>query len=332
MNNPAPLAELWRNGILESVHYGHAVICDGTGQITEAWGDPETIIYPRSSAKMIQALPLMESGAADAVGLGTEQLALACASHQGQSQHTDRVAAWLDTIGLGEPDLRCGVQPPSDTETRHRLRDSGKTACQLHNNCSGKHTGFLTLNQHLGGHSEYIDPDHPVQAACKDAFEEVTQMESPGYGIDGCSAPNFATSVRGLARAMASFATAHNRSDTRSKAQARLRDAMFKHPELVAGTGRACTELMSAVTAPVAIKTGAEAVFVAMLPNQGLGIALKVMDGGTRGSECAIAALLARLGVLDPNHPLAQVRLNKIQKNWRGIDAAVIQPAKGLLA
>lgn len=332
MNNPAPLAELWRNGILESVHYGHAVICDGTGQITEAWGDPETIIFPRSSAKMIQALPLMESGAADAAHLGTEQLALACASHQGQSQHTDRVTKWLDTIGLAESDLRCGVQPPSDAETRHQLRDTGQHACQLHNNCSGKHAGFLTLNRHLGGHSEYIDPTHPVQTACRDAFEDVTQMESPGYGIDGCSAPNFATSVHGLAKAMASFATAHQRSDTRSKAQARLRDAMIKHPELVAGTGRACTELMSAVTSPVAIKTGAEAVFVAMLPDQGLGIALKVMDGGTRGSECAIAALLARLGVLDPSHPLAQTRLNKIQKNWRGIDAAVIQPAQGLLA
>lgn len=332
MNNPAPLAELWRNGILESVHYGHAVICDGTGQITEAWGDPDTIIFPRSSAKMIQALPLLESGAADAVGLGTEQLALACASHQGQAQHTDRVTKWLDTIGLGESDLRCGVQPPSDTETRHHLRDSGQQACQLHNNCSGKHTGFLTLNRHLGGHSEYIDPTHPVQTACRDAFEGVTQMESPGYGIDGCSAPNFATSLHGLAKAMASFATAHQRNDIRSQAQLRLRDAMIKHPELVAGTGRACTELMSAVTSPVAIKTGAEAVFVAMLPEQGIGIALKVMDGGTRGSECAIAALLARLGVLDPRHPLAQTRLNKIQKNWRGIDAAVIQPAKGLLA
>ncbi|NVO26147.1 asparaginase [Donghicola sp. C2-DW-16] len=331
MNNPVPLAELWRGDILESTHFGHAVICDGAGQIVQAWGDPDAIIYPRSSAKMIQALPLIESGAADAVGLGTEQLALACASHQGEHQHTDRVAAWLDAIGMGESDLRCGVQVPNDPAVRQELRETNACACQLHNNCSGKHTGFLTLNRHLGGHSEYVEADHPVQLACRDAFEGVTGMESPGYGIDGCSAPNFATSVHGLARAMGSFASAHTRSDTRSRAQARLTDAMIAHPNLIAGTGRACTELMGAMKGRAAIKTGAEAVFVAILPEQQLGIALKVIDGGTRGSECAIAALLVKLGLLEADHPAVLNRMNKVQKNWRGLETGILRPAADLL-
>lgn len=331
MNNPVPLAELWRGDILESTHFGHAVICDGAGQIVQAWGDPDAIIYPRSSAKMIQALPLIESGAADAVGLGTEQLALACASHQGEHQHTDRVAAWLDAIGMGESDLRCGVQVPNDPAVRRELRETGTCACQLHNNCSGKHTGFLTLNRHLGGHSEYVEADHPVQQACRDAFEGVTGMESPGYGIDGCSAPNFATSVHGLARAMGSFASAHTRSDTRSRAAARLTDAMIAHPNLIAGTGRACTELMGAMKGRAAIKTGAEAVFVAILPEQQLGIALKVIDGGTRGSECAIAALMVKLGLLEADHPAVLNRMNKVQKNWRGLETGILRPAADLL-
>lgn len=331
MNNPVPLAELWRGDILESTHFGHVVICDGAGQIVQAWGDPDATIYPRSSAKMIQALPLIESGAADAVGLGTEQLALACASHQGEHQHTDRVAAWLDAIGMGESDLRCGVQVPNDPTVRRELRETGTCACQLHNNCSGKHTGFLTLNRHLGGHSEYVEADHPVQLACRDAFEGVTGMESPGYGIDGCSAPNFATSVHGLARAMGRFASAHTHSDTRSRAAARLTDAMIAHPNLIAGTGRACTELMGAMKGRAAIKTGAEAVFVAILPEQQLGIALKVIDGGTRGSECAITALLVKLGLLEADHPAVLNRMNKVQKNWRGLETGILRPAADLL-
>ncbi len=332
MSNPAPLAELWRGDLLESLHTGHAVICDSSGQIVWACGNPDTIIYPRSSAKMIQALPLVESGAADAAGLGVPQLALSCASHSGEAQHTTRVADWIEGLGLSENDFRCGVQQPSHSETRRTLLLNGEAPCQLHNNCSGKHAGFLTLNRHLGAGAEYVEVDHPVQTACKTAFEEVTGMDSPCYGIDGCSAPNFATSVHGLARAMASFASAHTRSGVRAEAQSRLVQAMITHPELVAGTGRACTELMGAAAGRAALKTGAEAVFVGMIPETGFGIALKVVDGGTRGAECAIAALMVRLGILDANDPAVLKRMNAVQKNWRGIETGIIRPAAHLLS
>ncbi|MGR3501988.1 asparaginase [Pseudaestuariivita sp.] len=317
-NATVPLAEVWRGSFLECVHHGHAVVCRPDGEIVEAWGDPDAVILPRSSAKMIQALPLLTSGAAEAHHLTPQHLALACASHQGAPIHTSRVSAWLKALDLTEAALRCGAQPPPDTATRHALIKAGGSPCQWHNNCSGKHTGFLTLAKHLGAGPEYIDPDHPVQRACLDAFEETSRATSPGFAIDGCSAPNFATSLHGLARAMAWFASASSRSDVASQAAAQLVDAMRAHPDLVAGEGRACTELMRATNGKVAIKTGAEGVFIAILPDQQLGVALKVVDGATRASEAAVTALLVRLGALDAAHPMAQKRLNAPITNWRG--------------
>lgn len=311
-----PMVEIWRGERLESLHHGHAVICDASGKVVESWGNPQAVIYPRSSCKMIQALPLLESGAG--ARLSPSQLALACASHQGARIHIDAVGRWLSDLGLSEADLRCGAHEPSDREERDRLICSGDSACQLHNNCSGKHAGFLMLNKHLGGGPDYVDPDHPVQRAVRAAFEEVTGEHSPGFGIDGCSAPNFACTLTGLARGMAAFAAADESGDPRQQAMVRLRTAMARHPEMVAGEGRACTELIRAMGGTVAIKTGAEAVFVAILPMARLGIALKIADGGTRAAEAAIVALLARSGVLDPAHPAAQKRLGAPLTNWRG--------------
>jgi len=319
-----PLIEAWRGGILESAHLGHAVICDASG-VVESWGDPAAVIFPRSSCKMIQALPLLESGAG--AGLTTRQRALVCASHNGASIHVDAVRAWLADMGLGEGDLRCGTQMPDDPAEHKRLLCSGDAACQVHNNCSGKHSGFLMLNKHLGGGPEYVEIDHPVQKAVKAAFEEVTGEDSPGWGVDGCSAPNFATSITGLARAMARFATA-TETDARGRAMVSLRTAMATCPEMVAGEGRACTELMRAMDG-VAIKTGAEAVFAAILPAKGLGVAVKILDGGTRASEAAIVALLARLGVLDPAHPAAMKRLGDPIRSRRGFLAGEMKTAPG---
>jgi L-asparaginase II len=328
MPAPRPMAELWRGGILESVHAGHAVVCDASGAVTEAWGDPDAVIFPRSSCKMIQALPLLESGAAAEAGLDDRHLALACASHQGASVHTELVRDWLDAQRLGEPDLRCGAHWPADIAARDALIRAEERPCQIHNNCSGKHTGFLTLARHLGAGPEYVEPDHPVQRSVRAAFEDLTGAQSPGFGIDGCSAPNFATTVTGLARAMAAFAAADG-AGVRGKAMQRLREAMMRHPDLVAGEGRACTELMRAMSGRAAIKTGAEGVFVAILPKQRLGIALKIVDGTTRAAELAVAALLVRAGVLERDHPATRRWLDSVQKNWRGIETGVLRAAAG---
>jgi L-asparaginase II len=253
-------------------------------------------------------------------------LALACASHQGDKIHTDRVGTWLKTLGLGDDDFRCGAHIPYSRAADVALIKSDKSPCQIHNNCSGKHAGFLTLNQHLGGDADYVDMKNPVQRACLDAFETVTQETSPGYGIDGCSAPNHASTLHGMARAMAHFAAAPEGS-----AEARLHQAMRLHPELVAGETRACTELMRAMDGKVALKTGAEGYFTAILPERKLGIALKAACGTTRAAECAITALLVRLGALDANHPAVLKRMNAPITNCRGIQTGMIKPAAGLM-
>jgi L-asparaginase II len=328
MTNPHPMAELWRGGLLESTHSGHAVICDAKG-IVEAWGDPALVIFPRSSCKMLQALPLVETGAADAAGLTTAHLALACASHEGAHMHVDLARRWLTGLDLGEADLRCGAHEPYDRTERDRLIRADERPCQLHNNCSGKHSGFLTVTRHLKAGPEYVELDHPLQRAVKEASEEATGETSPGHGIDGCSAPNFATTVTGLARAMATFAAAADTGSLRQRAMHRLTRAMASHPELVAGNGETCTELMRAMQGRVAIKYGAEAVYTAILPDKGLGIALKISDGGKRAAQTAMAALLVRTGVLDPDHPAAKARLMAVQRNCRGFEAAVVRAATG---
>ncbi len=331
MGKPIPMVELWRGGLLESTHLGHAVLVDDTGQIVQAWGDPERIIFPRSSCKMIQALPLVESGAADAFGLTTAQLALSCASHQGAALHVNAARDWLAGIGLGEPDLRCGSHEPYDNAERDRLICDHEGPCQLHNNCSGKHSGFLTVTKHLKAGPEYVEIDHPLQKAIRAATEEVTGETVAGYGIDGCSAPNFAMSVAGLARAMAEFAKAGAGGSVRERAMQRLRDAMAAHPEYVAGEGRSCTELMRAMGGRVAIKTGAEAVFIAMIPEKKLGLAMKIEDGNSRASEAALVGILTQLGVLDAAHPMAQKRLPAPQTNCRGFTTGELRLSDGFL-
>lgn len=311
-----PMAEIYRGDFLESIHHGHAVIAHADGEIVEVFGDPDQIILPRSSIKMLQALPLVESGAADA--LTSEQLALACASHSGESRHVGRVAAWLDDLGFAEDALCCGPQASRDRVLRHAMIRQGTPPSRLHNNCSGKHAGFLTLAKHKGAPLEYVDPENAVQKAVKAAIEEMCGEDSPGFGIDGCSAPNYAISLAGFARGLARFAS-QSESDVRERAAMRLRNAMMEHPGLVAGQGQACSELMQAAPGRFAAKTGAEGVFAAIIPDLEIGIALKISDGATRAAEIAIAALLVRVGALDANHPTAERYLQRPIRNWDGL-------------
>jgi L-asparaginase II len=329
MAKAEPMVELWRGGLLESLHAGHAVICDAAGEIVEAWGDPAAVIFPRSSCKMIQALPLVESGAADAAGLTGAQLALACASHDGAALHVGMVDAWLRGLDLTEADLRCGAHEPFDRPERDRLIRAGEAPCQMHNNCSGKHAGFLTVTRHLRAGPEYVEIDHPLQRAVAEATAEVAREAPAGIGIDGCSAPNFALTVHGLARAMAGFATASGGGDARQRAMVRLREAMATYPVLVEGEGSACTGLMRAMGGHVAIKYGAEGVFTAILPERRLGLALKIADGAKRAAEAAVAALLVRLGAVDARHPEVGRWLDAPQTNRRGLTTGVLRAAVG---
>lgn len=313
------VAQIWRGGFCESRHQGHVAIWHHDAGLIAAWGDAERTVLPRSACKMFQALPLVESGAAAAAGLTEVHLALASASHVGSAMHHAHVADWLEMQGLGEDALRCGPQEPEDETERLRLIRAGTTPDQRHNNCSGKHTGFLTLAAHIGAGPEYLAPDHPVQVAVKDAFEEVTDAASPGFAIDGCSAPNHATSLSAFARGLARFAAAGPGAGRREAAMVALREAMMRQPLLVAGSGRACTRLMRAARGKAVVKTGAEGVFSAILPEQRLGIAVKIDDGATRASEVAITALLIGAGVLDPDDPDVQALVRPDIVNRKGI-------------
>ena len=319
------MCEIWRGSYLESVHTGMAVICDKDGEISHQWGDPNALILPRSSAKMMQAIPLIISGAEKKFSIGEDLLALACASHNAAEIHLSRVLGWLSHLGFSETDLRCGPQPSKDPYVKKQMLEKGQSPCQIHNNCSGKHAGFLSVSRHLNAGPEYTDPDHPVQLMVMDVFQELTQNKVDGITIDGCSAPNPAIPLYSLAKAMSWFATAHKRDDQLSKAALKLRNAMVNYPELVAGELRACTNLMKACERKAILKTGAEGVFVAILPELEKGIALKIFDGGTRASECAIASLLIQLGVLNPNHPTALAYTHAPILNWRKIQTGMMK-------
>ena len=319
------MCEIWRGSYLESVHTGMAVICDKDGEISHQWGDPNALILPRSSAKMMQAIPLIISGAEKKFSIGEDLLALACASHNAAEIHLSRVLGWLSHLGFSETDLRCGTQPSKDPYVKKQMLEKGLSPCQIHNNCSGKHAGFLSVSRHLNAGPEYTDPDHPVQLMVMDVFQELTQNKVDGITIDGCSAPNPAIPLYSLAKAMSWFATAHKRDDQLSKAALKLRNAMVNYPELVAGELRACTNLMKACEKKAILKTGAEGVFVAILPELEKGIALKIFDGGTRASECAIASLLIQLGVLNPNHPTALAYTHAPILNWRKIQTGMMK-------
>lgn len=331
--NPV-IVEAERAGFVERRHRGAYAVCRPDGEVIDAAGDIERLFLPRSAIKMFQALPLVESGAADARRLDPRRLALACASHQGSAAHAGLAAAWLGEIGLGEPHLLCGVQIPNDGPTRRALRDGAEAPSQLHNNCSGKHVGFLTCALHLGAPVEdYVARDHPVQQAAHDAFAEACGEDAPlGWAVDGCSAPNFAVLLAGLAAAAARVARPEQGfgPGLRARAAARLRDAMMAHPFEVAGDGRACTELMQAAQGRAALKGGAEGAYVAYLPQAGLGVALKIDDGDGEAAQAAIAALLVRFGALDAADPRVRRRMAPPIRNRRDLLVGAVRPAAAL--
>lgn len=249
--------------------------------------------------------------------------------------HTGRVGAWLGMIGAADKDLRCGPHYPYGEPARDAMIRAGETPLHIHNNCSGKHTGFLTVARQLGVPAEaYVDTIHPVQLAVMDAIASVAGVSVGAWdiGTDGCSAPNFALPLSRWAYAMARMATGQGLPSQRAQAAQRLVGAMRDHPELMSGTGRACAQFIRATEGRAIVKTGAEGVFVAILPGRGLGVALKVIDGATRASETLMAACLIKLGVLDANHPTARLYMDAPIRNWEGLTVGVRRTVTGFTA
>ena len=315
------LVEVTRGDRIESAHRGAIAICDAKGGVFGSWGDIEAAVYPRSAFKSLQALALVESGAADAFSVGPDELALACASHSGEPMHVERVERWLQRIECKENDLACGPHLPLHELSAHAMIREGRKPCRLHNNCSGKHTGFLTLARHLGiSPANYERPDHPVQRLVRAAIAEMCDLKADDLpvAIDGCAAPNYAIPLQNLARAMARLGETGALAPARAAAARRLVDAWREYPELVSGTGRSCADLIRATTGRTVVKTGAEGVFTAVLPERGLGLAIKIDDGATRGAETVMARLLVLLGVADDASALIAKHERPAVRSWRG--------------
>ena len=311
------LVEAYRADAVESRHRGaYAVIGQG-GNLLAAAGDIETPVFPRSAIKAFQALPLVESGAADALGLSDEELALVCSSHSGEEAHVRLARAILAKAGLSEDSLECGAHSPQDGGAFRMLIKMGEEPGAIHNNCSGKHAGMLALAVKNGeATSGYIGLDHPAQKRVARVLDELCGVALP-VGIDGCSVPTWAIPLRNLALGFQRFVSGETLSDKRASAARRLTAAVRAYPFMVAGSKRFCTRLMEAVPRAF-VKTGAEGVFCGAVPHAGLGIALKCDDGAHRASEAAMAAVLASLDVWTEEElgrllSFAEVPL----RNWR---------------
>lgn len=334
MANPV-LVEMLRGSVVESRHRGAVAVVDADGKEVVTIGDIARPVFPRSAVKAIQALPLIESGAADAYGFGNREIALACASHAGEPRHVEVASSMLAKAGLDQGAYECGAHWPTNQEAMIALARSDASPTPIHNNCSGKHAGFLCTCVHCGiDHRGYTGPDHPIQEMVRETLEDVTGAAHTVAmrGIDGCSIPTYAVPLKHLALGFARMATGSGLSPKRAAAAKRIFAACMAEPFLVAGSGRPDTAMMEAGEGRLFTKVGAEGVFCAAISELGLGIALKCDDGTARAAEVMIAAVFASLlPADDPLRTQLSAMARPALRNWRGTEIGSLRPA-GMLA
>ncbi|NRQ13950.1 asparaginase [Ensifer sesbaniae] len=335
MSNPV-LVEVTRGNLVESRHRGLVIAVDGDGRTVFSLGETDTAVFPRSACKAMQALPLMESGAADAYGFGNKELALACSSHSGEPEHVELAAKMLAAAGRDVSALECGAHWSSDQKTLIAQARSLDAPTALHNNCSGKHAGFICACCHSGTEARgYVGYDHPLQREIRGTMESLTGaiLAKDNCGVDGCSIPTYAVPLKGLAHGFAKMATGAGLGPERARASKRLIEACMAEPFFVAGTKRACTRLMKTAPGRIFAKTGAEGVFCAAIPEKGIAIALKCEDGTTRAAEAMIAATLARFFRDEPElHAALMAQANHSMRNWNGIHVGDVRVTEAFAA
>ncbi len=279
--------ESWRGTVLESRHRVHVAVVDASGRLVASAGDPDYRTFWRSAAKPFQAMPLVEAGVVERFGLTRQDLALACASHSSEPAQVALVREFLQRIGCSERDLMCGPHRPLSDAVAKDYETRGVRLTAVYANCSGKHTAMLALAKHHGWPTEfYARLEHPVQQRCLKSVSEYTDVpvKDIGVAVDGCGVACFALPLRNMALAYTRIPTA-------------ILEPMVLHPELIAGEGRPCTEMMRAHPGRVVAKVGAEGVYSASLIRESLGVTLKVEDGHSAASALAIASVLAELGL-----------------------------------
>ena len=328
MDNPF-LVEVTRGNLVESRHRGSVSVVDAEGATVLSIGDVDRRVFPRSAVKALQAIPLVESGIADRYGLSDEEIALACASHSGEPEHVAAAQSMLSKAGQDAGCLECGVHWPMGEAANRALAAKGGSPSALHNNCSGKHAGFICLACGLNESPRgYVSADHPVQRSVREALEDITGAchTAEKSGIDGCSIPTYAIPLPSLAFGFARFGTGIGLPGDGKAAAARIRKAVSRHPFMVAGTGRFDTKLMECLRERAFVKVGAEGVYCGAFPELGYGIALKAEDGNARAAEAMMAALTLRfLTLTDDERKTVEALAQPVLKNWNGIELGQIR-------
>lgn len=303
MANPV-LVDVVRNGVVESCHRGSAVVVDANGKVIFSIGDIERSIYPRSAIKPLQALPIIESGADQEFNLSLKEISLSCASHNSENMHVDTVEQWLERLDLGIENLECGKAYPSYQKAAHQLVREGKESTKAHHNCSGKHSGMLTLARHLSPHVQgYSAHSHQVQQTWMKTMSELIDedVSKMHWEQDGCGLPAIYMPMKKLALAFARFSQPQNQPELRAKAMNKIIEALTAHPEMIAGSERCCSAVIKETQGKAIVKLGAEAVYAGFIPQLKLGFALKIDDGSVRGCEVALGAVLNKIGALSPD-------------------------------
>lgn len=330
-HNQVPAAADRSSGFIESFHRGAIAVVDASGRSVIEIGDVDRAICPRSVLKPLQALGFLESGALDEFDLGPEEIALSTASHNGEPVHVQAVANWLKKIDCTIDQLECGAHlPVHEADARDLLRQ-GRAPTALHNQCSGKHAGFMSLARVMGVDVVgYTSPDHPAQKRVAAIVSEMVGFDvtSARVGPDGCAAPNYAIPLKALAHGLARMARTESLVPLRARAVTTLLSAVEAHPVLIAGTGRPCTILVENLTAGGLVKSGAEGVFGAILPGLGLGVAVKVDDGAGRAAAIIMANVLDHLGALDRGTKPVEDLIAQDIVNVRGDRVGSIRPSE----
>jgi L-asparaginase II len=330
MISPAPLVYVYRGRMIECIHRGHLAVVNHQGEIIHELGDGKFLTYARSAAKPLQAIPIVESGAADRYNLSAAEIALICASHNGETEHVAAAQSILNKLGLHQDQLQCGVHEPYHRGTTNLMRQTNILPNSLHNNCSGKHSGMLALSAYMQVPNEdYLTPSHPVQRRMLQTISDMSKVNEADIvlGVDGCGVPVFGLGIDRLALAYARLGQPEGLTNVRAEACNRIVDSIRRHPEMLAGNNRFDTKLIKVTKGRIIGKMGAEGVFAMSIPERGWGIVLKVEDGAQRALYPAVTEALKQLDLIDADELEALQSFHQpATKNWQGTVVGHIEP------
>lgn len=325
------LVQLFRGEPIESWHHGAVAVADGRGKLLMSLGDIDARVFPRSTAKLLQAIPSIETGAVDRMGFGVDELAVSCASHTGTRRHVELVSAMLAKAGLSTADLACGPHPPGDVASQAELAAAGEKPTRLRNACSGKHAAMLATAVTMGEPvAHYEDRGHPVQQRVAAVLGEFLGRDFDAHlcGIDGCSVPTWSVPLGAFAQGMARFVSGEGLSQQRATACRRILLACMTRPELVSGPDQFCSQVTTRTQGDVFMKMGVEGIYLAIIASKAIAVAVKIDDGADRAAQAVMATIIGQL-VLGDEDALANLYPRR-QINWAGTEVGALLPTEAL--